>query len=250
MSERYIKPPLIGSWILKLFIEDKKASMLEGDFGEIYNEMYIQNGKFPALKWYWKHLILSLPSIILRSVLWRFIMFKNYMKITFRNIRRHKVFSSINIFGLAVSIACFILMLLYITDETSYDDFHINKDNIYRVNSISTIGGLTRYYAKTPAALGPAITESIPEIEASTIIYTRYPDVQFAIGDKTFDETGFFIVDSTFFNIFSFEFLYGDPKTALSNPNSLVITESLAKRLFGNEEALGKIVSLRNFRIE
>ncbi|MFC1555236.1 FtsX-like permease family protein, partial [candidate division KSB1 bacterium] len=90
----------------------------------------------------------------------------------------------------------------------------------------------------------------IPEIEASTIIYTRYPDVQFAIGDKTFDETGFFIVDSTFFNIFSFEFLYGDPKTALSNPNSLVITESLAKRLFGNEEALGKIVSLRNFRIE
>ena len=130
-------------------------------------------------------------------------MLRNYIKIALRNMNRHKGYSFINIFGLAIGMACCILILMYVTDELSYDKFHEKSDQIYRINSISSIGTTTRHYATVPPALAKGLAESIPEIE----FYTRLMDQDRIRGDVdgvNVEITECFFVDSDFFNIFTF----------------------------------------------
>lgn len=175
-------------------------------------------------------------------------MLRNYLKIAIRNMKRHKGYSFINIFGLAIGMACCILILLYVIDELSYDNFHENGDRIYRINAISSIGVTTRLYATVPPALAPELANSIPEIEASVRVMDR-PNLRGRYNDNNIDISSCFIVDSSFFNIFSFEFLEGDPKSALENPDSIVITEETAHRIFGDESPLGKTMDLGRSRV-
>jgi putative ABC transport system permease protein len=169
-------------------------------------------------------------------------MFKNYLKIALRNLKKNKAFSFINIAGLAIGMACCILILLYVSDELSYDNFHENEDRIYRILSFSTIGGTTREFAMTPPAMVPVLAQSIPEIESFVRIF-RFPNIRIRYQDKNFNMSDFFLADSSFFDFFSHQFLTGDSKTALKNPNSMVITEDTAKQIFGDEDPLGKTIS-------
>jgi putative ABC transport system permease protein len=175
-------------------------------------------------------------------------MLRNYLKIAIRNMKRHKGYSFINIFGLAIGMACCILILIYVVDEFSYDNFHENGDRIYRINAISSIGVTTRLYATVPPALAPELANSIPEIEGFVRVIDR-PNLRGRYNDKNIDIPSCPIVDSSFFNIFSFEFLEGDPKSALQNPDSMVITEETAQRIFGDESPLGKTLDLRRSRV-
>ena len=170
-------------------------------------------------------------------------MFKNYFKIAIRNIRKHKGFSVINIAGLAIGMACCLLILLYVSDEISFDRHHEKGERIYRILSFSTIGGTTRRFASSPAALAPAVTESIPEIEAYSRMF-NFGNAQFSIEDRNFDIPEFYAVDEDFFNIFTHHFIAGDPKSALKDPNTLVLTEDTARMMFGDEEAFGQILSI------
>ena len=175
-------------------------------------------------------------------------MLRNYLKIAFRNMKRHKGYSFINIAGLAIGMACCILILLYVADELSYDRFHKNKDRIYRVNAISSIGTTSRRYATVPPALAPGLADSIPEIEAFTRLMET-PSLRGRIDDNSIEIADCFFVDSAFFNIFTHEFIAGAPESVFENPDSIVITEETADRLFGDESPMGKIIDLGESRV-
>jgi ABC-type antimicrobial peptide transport system permease subunit len=171
-------------------------------------------------------------------------MFKNYFKIAFRNIIHQKVFSSINIFGLAIGMACTMLILLWVQDELSYDKFHKNADNIYLVIRENANDKM----AVTSALLSPALKQELPEVENSTCIMKLPEGFNFLIqnGDKGFEENVSFAA-SNLFDVLSFKLKKGDPATVLKDPNSVVITEEIEKKYFGNEDAIGKPLTISGF---
>ena len=170
-------------------------------------------------------------------------MFKNYFKITCRILLRQKVYTIINVGGLAIGIACFIAIFLYISHELSYDRHFRNADSIYRIYSHEQSGATylgTDKYATIPLPLATAIKYEFPEVLHLTSFEPQATLLSSQNG--SFNEDGLW-VDTDFFEVFSFQFAYGNPKTALSQPESIVLTESLAQKLFGDSNPIGKMVS-------
>ena len=166
-------------------------------------------------------------------------MLKNYLKIGIRNLLLHKKYSLINILGLAIGFTGFILIILWVQDELSYDMFHKNAKNTYLVLRAQN----DKVSAITSKMLGPAIKSEIPEIINETD-YAPLPEsfkpfLQYK--DKGFEEN-LALTDPRFFQIFSFKFLQGNPKTAFNDPNSIIMTERMAKKYFGNSDAVGKSI--------
>ncbi len=170
-------------------------------------------------------------------------MIRNYLKTAFRNLWRAKAFSVINIVGLSVALACCMLILLYTMDEVSYDRFNVKRESIYRivVNSTSPTG-TTNKYASTGMMQGPSFQRQIPEIES----FVRIQGANYTVkrGNEVFDEEALY-ADSNFFSVFTFPLMGGDPKTALKDPHSVVLSEDLAKKYFGDKNAVGKMLQLK-----
>ena len=174
-------------------------------------------------------------------------MISNYIKIAFRNLIRFKAYSAINITGLAIGMACCILILLYVYDEMSYDRFNKNSDRIYRIVVDGGLGENSFKAAVTAPPLRNALLQDYPEVEAVTRIRNfGFPVLRYE--DKVFSEEKFYWVDSTFFDVFTLNFIKGDPKTALKQPLSVVLTQKMAKKYFGNENPMGKIFNMDNRR--
>jgi len=173
-------------------------------------------------------------------------MLNNYLKITIRNIRKNKGYSFINIFGLAVGMACCILILLWVKDELSFDRFHDNADVIYRVTE-HQYNSSGDYFpvAVTPWPLAEALKDDFPEIVDSArlrILSGRLISYK----DKKFNERDFVAVDPSFLKMFSFPLVKGDISTALTEPNTILITEETAARYFGDEDPIGKVLAYNN----
>ncbi len=214
-----------------------------GDLLEEYRELAEEKTRIFATLWYWVQVFYAFPSYIYSYVYFGGMMFKNYIKVALRNLQRHKGFSFINIVGLAIGIACCLLIFLYVADESSYDKFHENAGRIHRIISHSTIGGETRIFARAPSAVPVELESSIPEIEAQARLF-QFGVLRFTHEDKDFEIQDFFAADPDFFNIFSFEFISGDPDTALQNPESFVITENTAIQIFGRADVLGNTLTV------
>jgi putative ABC transport system permease protein len=172
-------------------------------------------------------------------------MIKNHIKVALRNTIRHKGYSFINIAGLAIGMACCIVLFLYIQNELSFDRFHKNSDRIYRVISQNEGDGKVSQFAKTPAPLAPALVNDFPEIERTVRLGKNGFFVTFQ--NKRFNETIIF-ADPEIFSVFSFPLTAGDPKTALTDPHSLVISEKAAEKYFGKEDPLGKVLRLESWQ--
>ncbi len=177
-------------------------------------------------------------------------MIKNYLKITFRNLSRNKVFSFINIFGLATGLATCMLIMLYIIDESSYDKQFKDADRIFRIAASSPTGKDNEKWSSQSAPMAWALKAEIPAVEQSTRLL-KLPNMDNILlkyeNDKEsrrFFESNGYYVDSTFFQIFSYSFKFGNITTAIINPNSLVLSESVAGKLFGNENPVGKPVTI------
>jgi putative ABC transport system permease protein len=170
-------------------------------------------------------------------------MMGNHLKIAWRNIVRHKGYSFLNIFGLAVGIACCALMMLWISHEGSFDRFHVNRDSVYRVIKETANNGQKMSDARTPYPLGPAIGGKVPGI----VNYCRYQGFEsqsLKYGTKLIALAGnLATADPSFFEMFTFPFVQGDPKTALKGSHGIVLTESTARILFGDGAALGKTLT-------
>jgi putative ABC transport system permease protein len=173
-------------------------------------------------------------------------MFRNYIKIAFRNIRRYKAYSIINIAGLTIGMACFILIFLWVYDELNYDGYHAHSDRLCRILLKKADDPGDRGMPSTPYILPQILKDEYPEIVEVTRIRTRgYPSAVRS-GDITFYERQFFLTDPSFFSMFSYDFAAGDPKTVLTNPNSVVITQEAAHKYFSDEDPMGKILRWNN----
>jgi putative ABC transport system permease protein len=173
-------------------------------------------------------------------------MIKNYFKTAWRNLWKNKTFSFINVFGLATGIACSLLIFLFVRDELSYDSFHMDAQNIYRVvKDFVNDDGSRLPDATTPPAVAPAMQREMPEVENVTRVFPSWGrDFLIKYGDKKLIEQNLYRVDSSFFDVFTFPFIKGDPKNAFKNIKSIVLTKTTAKRYFGDDDPIGKILSV------
>ena len=234
--------PRLASWIIKNLLPDYLGDTAVGDYEELYIRQVEQGSVLIARIWLWRQIFSALQF----SFFWGVVMLKNYIKVAFRNMRRHKGFSFINIAGLAVGMACAMLIFLWVQDELSYDRFHKDVEDIYRVAREVHQPGQTYHTVYTSAELCRVLRDEFPEIVAASAINGR-PRVLFKHGDKVFYEGGLVQVDTSFFEILSFPFIAGDPQTALLDVDSIVITENIAKKYFGDEDPLDKTLTWNNW---
>ncbi|MFK7904986.1 MAG: ABC transporter permease [Chitinophagales bacterium] len=173
-------------------------------------------------------------------------MLQNYFKTAFRNLIRNKIFSLINILGLAIGMTCCFLIVLFVKDELSYDQFQEKFERIYRVKYLPKFSGSGMELARTPPPLSPLLTDYFPEIEQSARFYLRSASIEVpAINgeeNKQYEEDRVFFADSTLTDVFTFQFTKGNPQTALDAPFSVVIAESIAEKYFGDENPMGKTI--------
>ena len=169
-------------------------------------------------------------------------MIRNYFKIAWRNITRNKIFSAINTFGLAIGLTCFMLIAVFIYSELSYDKYPPDAKNIYRINVSVTGNGDVAVYPNVDFGVGEGIKKAFPEVKALTRVSPAVDFVKYE--DKQFKEEHLAFADSNFLQIFSIPLIEGNPTDALLEPNSIVVSKSFAKKYFGNEEAVGKSLSI------
>ncbi|MEZ4900866.1 MAG: ABC transporter permease [Spirosomataceae bacterium] len=171
-------------------------------------------------------------------------MIRNYFKIAFRNLARNKIFAFINIAGLAIGLTATILILLYTKDEVSYDRFHTNNPNIYRITArwMKPDGSIQNSDGNTGNFQGPKFKEKIPEITDFVRYKADFRDVRTQGDIKGYE---MFSVDANFFSVFSFPFLGGNPATALQKPHSMVISEEMAEKFFKTTQVVGKTLELK-----
>lgn len=172
-------------------------------------------------------------------------MLKSFLHLTFRNILKYKGFAFINITGLAIGLAASLLILLWVQDEFSYEKYNLNAENIYRVEEDQFYSGDRYHVTVTPHPCGPVWKEKIPEIREQTRL-NRLPRILFRQEDKVFFESAIVAVDSGLFKVFTMPFILGDPETALNSPHSIVLTEKLASKYFGDTNPMGKTITIEN----
>ena len=180
----------------------------------------------------------SLPYLLKDILYWKVSMIRNYLVIALRLIRRHKVYSFINVAGLAVSMACALLIVFWVRDELSYDKFNVHLDRLYRVTCVGEVySGFS-----SPAPFAPAVAAEVPEVAAAARV-GRNPRLVFRQGDRAFYESDGISTDAELFAMFSFPLVKGDAATALAGPSGIVISESMARKYFGDEDPIGRTLS-------
>ncbi|MFN3841115.1 MAG: ABC transporter permease [Cyclobacteriaceae bacterium] len=171
-------------------------------------------------------------------------MLRNYFTIAIRNILKYRFFSAINIAGLTVGVAACLFIFIYVKDELSFDRFHRDADNIYRVGLMGRMAGQEFNVSASSYPVGQAMVNEIPGVTDYCRIWPASNTVVFSFEEKSFSEKKVFYADSNFFSFFSFELIEGDVNTMLTEPNSIVITEEMARKYFDNEAALGKLLTI------
>jgi putative ABC transport system permease protein len=242
-------PPKILLRLFRWFCKPELADHIEGDLIEVYRQRLQTRSSFVAnCKFFIDVLLLFRPGII-RSreridTLNSFDMFGNYAKIALRVFRRDKMYSAINVFGLALGFTCCILIFLFISDELSYDKFHKDKERIYRVASAYMRQGVWEPYASNSWKTSELIKANYPEIEEMVRIMND--NDMFEYEGKRIYEYRTAWVDGNFFDVFNFPLVAGNPSDALKGTNKVVITEAIAKKYFGSENPIGKVFKVRD----
>ena len=227
----------LARWLLENVARSEEKRTVVGDADELYLEMKKESGRLRATAWYWGQTLAALILFVYSSAFWRIVMFKNACRSVWRNMKKSKLFSVVNISGLAAGMACAILIFLWVGDELGYDRFHANADRIFRVVTDDRGNAASDYYAITPRAMGPMLKVEVPEIVRASRFLNQpilFNDNGVAVG-----EYGAY-VDADFLRMFSFPLLSGDPDSVLNDPLSVVLTESLAGKYFRGEDPIGR----------
>ncbi|NOT74394.1 MAG: FtsX-like permease family protein [Cyclobacteriaceae bacterium] len=241
-------PPAFGTWLMELFGNSKEASNLLGDLHELYSRRLQENGFAKARLYYWVDFI----SILIHQPLRKKKTFHtssnnmgllfNYFKVASRNLMRQKLHTGINIVGLSIGFTFSLLIFLYVAHELSYDSFHKNGKNIYLLPMTWHFNETVMPTGANCSVGGPFMEDAFPEVVKSVRI--SMSALSFSKNGEGINEKDVFFADSTFFSIFTFPFLQGDSSSALTKPNSIVITRKSAEKYFGadwaNQNTLGK----------
>ena len=240
MNRQRTQSPRLARWILCRFIDSEEHDSLIGDLDEMYQIHRKEEERVRASFWYFVQLGKTIPTFLYHSVYWRASMFKNYLKTALRNIRRFKGYTFINITGLSIGMACCLLIFLWIRYEWNYDRFHKDADRIHRIVASWPRGSSSAWTWRTPPPLADALKTDLPEIEEASRFYT----VSGILVEKEqirFKETiGF--TDPELFSIFTLPLRAGNLESVLSTPNSLVISVTTARKYFGKEDPIGKMM--------
>jgi putative ABC transport system permease protein len=180
-------------------------------------------------------------------------MFRNYLKVAWRNLMKSKIFSFINIIGLSVGLTCCMLIAIYLYNEISFDKYHTNIDRLYQLGTVFVKDGKDERTANTPAPMATAMKLEFPEIEETARLMGLFAEdktlLQYKAGNETpksFYETKGALADASFFKLFTYNFTEGNAATALQEPNTIVLSEEIEKKFFGNEPALGKVIHINS----
>lgn len=239
-------PPCLARWILNRLLLQYNQSPVLGDLEEEFELLVGEIGLKKARGWYRRQVVKSIPSCLNHLIHWSGAMFMNYIKIALRTIKKQKVYTFINLAGLSLGLTCFILISLWARHEMSYDRFHVKKDRLFRLLNKIDNGN---FGASVSYALGPELEEKYPEVETSCRVWPWHRSLVKS-QDKRFDEFRFYLTDPSFFTMFTFPFVRGNPETALADRNSIVITEETARRYFGEEDPMGKTLHVASFNAD
>lgn len=234
------RPPGIARFLLRTFFKGEDYFEFVGDLEEIYSRMRCEGPRWKAAMWYRLRIVESLPGLIADSLRWRIFMFRNYLKTAFRHLRLNPGFTTINVAGLALGLACCILILLWVHDEWNYDRFHSENDRIYRVVNHDLDQADIQHYAVSPIPMAPTLKAEYPDIAAATRFGTIALRTQ--KGENFFLEYGC-VAEPDFLSMFSFPLIAGDPAQALADPLNIILTRSLAQKYFDTEEAVGQTLT-------
>ncbi|MFC1564857.1 ABC transporter permease [candidate division KSB1 bacterium] len=233
-------PPGSGLWLLKRILPEGEKHHLINGIIESFDTRLREKGRFSALTWFWKDVILSIPHIIKDNFFMNSMMFGSYLKIAFRTLKRQKINTIVNITGLSIAISFCFLVLLLANHEFSYDRFHTDTDKIYSIVATNHYFDATMRGLCYPAA--PAVKDNFPEIDDFVRIRYNMRGLM-KYGGRVFEEE-YTLVDEQFFEFFTFPLLSGNPESVLKSDNSVVLTESAAEKFFGSEDPVGKTVSI------
>lgn len=245
MTRHAHKPPKIFLWTLRRLTVYEDLFAITGDYEIEYAGICQNHGRVWAFLWLLWNTIQALFYYFLFIMKWSTVMFRNYLKIAFRNVKRYKVFSIINIAGLTIGMTCVVLILLWIQDELSYDKFHEKIDDIYLVSAHIKKEKDELQVPSVPG-VGPLLEELFPEVEESARFLAGYRTFILRHKDRTFSEHRVFPADPEVLEMFTFPLIEGDPKTALKDPYSLVLSERVAKKYFGNDSPINKVITIDN----
>ena len=236
-------PPWILWWLILKFIPPGERLNIQQAMLELFDNLYTTKGRRAAWFWFGSQLLRSLPVLISNSLYWSVQMIKNYMKISLRNIKKFKFYSLINITGLAVAVACCLIIFLWISGERDYDRFHKYSKDLFKIVQVSPQGGQIFHISVTPSGLGPYLEEQFPEIRHAT----RYIPSKWIISrENNYFREKCALVDEYFLEMFSFPLIEGSPLTALKDPHSIVISERIKKKYFPGEDPLGAILRIED----
>lgn len=242
--------PFWARILLRLFVSEEDHEQFCGDFEETYSVRKKTDGRRKA-KWFLFRLLLgSIPDFLLSRIYWGGIMLTKYLKISFRNMKRNLSHTIINITGLVIGIASFMLIMLWVKDETSFDTFHKNYENLYRVTYDFLEDDGRGFH--TPGKLSAALVEELPEVITSVRVMPQTGVTEVKYEDKGFYETNVFYTDPSFFEVFSYPIVYGEKEKLFTDPNSVVISQRTAEKYFGKENPVGKVIKMwggSDFRI-
>ncbi len=236
----WVRPPRLLAALLRRLLSASVRGSGADDFAERFVHLAADRGRIPAVAWYAGQVAYLAPVAARDSLYWSTVMIKNYAVVALRNFRKHKSYSLINVVGLAIGIAVAAFIFLWIRDELSFDRFHAGARDIYRLteDQKGADGGVFPV-AVTPELLGPGLKADFPEVEEFVRVRPLGRNVM-ANGERRFLEGGLLFADPSFFAVFTFPLVKGDPATVLAGPDSMVITESAARKYFGNEDPMGR----------
>ena len=200
--------------LLERLLPDDDFIHLNGHFYDLYTEKKEQDGWVRARLWIAIEVVKSIPGIASTLIYWRVVMFRNTLKIAWRHVKRGKGHAFINVFGLAISIACCVLMFLWVLDEVSYDRFYPDADRIFRVGYYAVLQGNTVHGVQACPRMAPVMNGEFPEVEvAMRFRKLGFPVIRY--GDKVFSEERWCAGDSLFFDVLAMPVIAGDPKASL-----------------------------------
>ncbi|WP_338875171.1 ABC transporter permease [Spirosoma sp. SC4-14] len=251
-------PPRFADKLLRFFLPDDRLEEVLGDLHEEFRWQVVRVGERRARWRYWRDVLGFLKPFAIKrkqannhfddystTYLMQPTMLRNYVKIAFRNLAKNKTFSVINTLGLALGMACSLLILLWVQDERSVDAFHAHKDQLYRIYMREYFSGKMQGVIWTPGPLAATLKKEIPEIEYATAYEWPGPQT-FSVGNKV-QKQSLNAVGADFFKMFSFKLLQGTSEAALKDPNNLAISHDMANRFFGSPEAaIGKTIRFDN----
>ncbi|MEO1053383.1 MAG: ABC transporter permease [Bacteroidota bacterium] len=250
-----VRPPHLFTQCFKWFCSSDYYEELQGDLEQAFYRDVERVGLKKARTAYKKEVMLMFRPSVIKRFKTRLLknnnidMIRNYMKIAFRSMVAQKAYAFINIFGLAIGMAATILISLYVHNELSYDRYHDKADRVYRLSRqwFNDNGESNLHLGHVAPPFGPLLQSDFEGIIQHAVRFVSGNGPLMVHEDKKFQEEGFFFAENDIFQVFSWQFLHGDPKTALEEPNGIVLTETAARRYFGDKDPMNSSIVFNNF---